>query len=132
MISMSCLLCETSNPRDGFYNGEKTLHFLGLTRLGVEVGAVDGRGNVHPDQFWWHYLSGNVRQREFGGIWTDISESLLLGLRKHKGLPKGRCAWCQYLDLCNGNFRVRAEAVFGDVWAEDPACYLSDEEIGTT
>jgi len=26
--------------------------------------------------------------------------------------------------------RVRAEAVYGDVWAEDPACYLRDEEIG--
>jgi MoaA/NifB/PqqE/SkfB family radical SAM enzyme len=26
--------------------------------------------------------------------------------------------------------RVRAEAVFGDVWAEDPACYLTNEEIG--
>ncbi len=49
---------------------------------------------------------------------------------KRKGLLKGRCARCQYLDLCNGNLRVRAEAVYGDVWAEDPACYLSDEEIG--
>jgi len=26
--------------------------------------------------------------------------------------------------------RVRAEAVHGDVWAEEPACYLTDEEIG--
>jgi MoaA/NifB/PqqE/SkfB family radical SAM enzyme len=25
--------------------------------------------------------------------------------------------------------RSRAEAVYGDVWAQDPACYLSDEEI---
>jgi hypothetical protein len=24
---------------------------------------------------------------------------------------------------------VRAEAVSGDVWAPDPACYLTDEEI---
>ena len=52
------------------------------------------------------------------------------GLKNRKGLLKGRCARCQYLDLCNGNLRVRAEAVFGDVWAEDPACYLTDEEIG--
>ena len=26
--------------------------------------------------------------------------------------------------------RVRAEAVTGDPWAPDPACYLTDEEIG--
>lgn len=43
---------------------------------------------------------------------------------------KGRCARCGYIDICNGNLRSRAEAVYGDVWAEDPACYLSDEEIG--
>jgi hypothetical protein len=42
---------------------------------------------------------------------------------------KGRCQKCQWLDLCNGNFRVRAEAATGDLWAEDPACYLTDEEI---
>ncbi len=52
------------------------------------------------------------------------------GLKCRKGLLGGRCAHCRYLDLCNGNLRVRAEAVFGDVWAEDPACYLNDEEIG--
>ncbi len=97
---------------------------------GIRIGAVDDLGNVHPDQFWWHYSLGNVRQRKFGDIWTDTSEPLLQGLKNRKGLLKGRCGKCQYLDLCNGNLRVRAEAVFGDVWAEDPACYLSDEEIG--
>ncbi|MFQ6122621.1 MAG: radical SAM protein [Dehalococcoidales bacterium] len=102
----------------------------GGNNSGIRIGAVDDLGNVHPDQFWWHYSLGNVRQRKFGDIWTDTSEPLLQGLRNRKGLLKGRCARCQYLDLCNGNLRVRAEAVFGDVWAEDPACYLSDEEIG--
>jgi radical SAM protein with 4Fe4S-binding SPASM domain len=52
------------------------------------------------------------------------------GLKDRKPLLKGRCARCQYLDICKGNLRVRAEAAYGDVWAEDPACYLTDEEIG--
>ncbi len=109
---------------------------LGLLRMnggnnsGVRIGAVDDVGNVHPDQFWWHYSLGNVRQRKFGDIWMDTSEPLLQGLKNRHGRLKGRCARCHYLDLCNGNQRVRAEAVYGDVWAEDPACYLSDEEIG--
>ena len=34
------------------------------------------------------------------------------------------------LDICAGNFRVRAEAASGDLWAPDPACYLTDDEIG--
>jgi hypothetical protein len=32
--------------------------------------------------------------------------------------------------MCNGNTRVRAARVTGNAWAEDPGCYLSDEEIG--
>ena len=102
----------------------------GGNNSGVRIGAVDDRGDVHPDQFWWHYSLGNAGQRKFGDIWTDTSEPLLQGLKNRKGRLKGRCARCRYLDLCNGNLRVRAEAVFGDVWAPDPACYLSDEEIG--
>ncbi len=101
----------------------------GGNNSGIRISAVDDLGNVHPDQFWWHYSLGNVRERKFGDIWTDTSETLLRGLRNRKGLLKGRCTSCRYLDLCNGNLRVRAEAVYGDVWAEDPACYLSDEEI---
>ena len=111
----------------------KVLHLLetnGGNNSGIKIGAIDDQGYVHPDQFWWHYSLGNVLQRKFGDIWTDTSEPLLRGLRNRKELLKGRCARCQYLALCNGNLRVRAEAVFGDIWAEDPACYLNDEEIG--
>ncbi len=102
----------------------------GGNNSGVRIGSVDDLGNVHPDQFWWHYSLGNVRQKKFGDIWMDTSEPLLWGLRNRKQLLKGRCGSCHYLALCNGNLRVRAEAVSGDVWAEDPACYLTDEEIG--
>jgi radical SAM protein with 4Fe4S-binding SPASM domain len=102
----------------------------GGNNSGIKIGAVDDLGNVHPDQFWWHHTLGNVRQRKFGEIWMDTSEPLLRGLKERKSLLKGRCSKCQYLDLCNGNLRVRAEAVYGDVWAPDPACYLTDEEIG--
>ncbi len=112
---------------------EKALALLkgnGGNNSGIKIGAVDDTGDVHPDQFWWHYTLGNVRQRKFGDIWTDTSEPLLRGLKDRKALLKGRCSRCRFLELCNGNLRVRAEAVFGDAWAEDPACYLTDEEIG--
>ena len=69
-------------------------------------------------------------ERKFGDIWSDTSDPLMMGLKNRKALLKGRCARCNYLDICNGNLRVRAESVHGDVWAEDPACYLSDDEIG--
>ena len=106
------------------------LRVNGGNNAGVRIGAVDCLGNVHPDQFWQQAVVGNVRERKFGEIWSDPSQPLLAGLRERKKLLEGRCARCQYLDLCNGNLRVRAEAAYGNAWAEDPACYLSDEEIG--
>lgn len=103
--------------------------FNGGNRSGIAFGEVDPLGNVHPDQFTQHITFGNVRERKFGDIWTDLSHPTLAGLKDRKRLLKGRCASCRHLSMCNGNFRTRAEAVTGDFWESDPACYLTDEEI---
>jgi radical SAM protein with 4Fe4S-binding SPASM domain len=102
----------------------------GGNNSGIKIGAIDDRGNVHPDQFSWHHTFANVRERKFGEIWMDTSHPLMRGLKDRKKLLTGRCGRCCHLDLCNGNLRVRAEAVSGDYWGDDPACYLTDEEIG--
>ncbi len=99
---------------------------------GRGIGCVSWDGEVHADQFWRHYSFGNVKNRPFSQIWTDTSESLMGKLKEKKKHVKGRCATCNWLDVCGGNFRVRAEAVSGDIWAPDPACYLTDEEIALT
>jgi 12,18-didecarboxysiroheme deacetylase len=96
---------------------------------GRGIGCVSWDGQVHADQFWRHYSFGNVRQRPFSEIWTDLRNPLMEKLKVKKKHVSGRCATCRWLDICGGNFRVRAEAVSGDVWAPDPACYLTDEEI---
>jgi 12,18-didecarboxysiroheme deacetylase len=96
---------------------------------GRGIGCVSWDGEVYADQFWRHYSFGNIKDRPFSKIWMDTSEPLLGKLKEKKKHVKGRCATCTWLDVCGGNFRVRAEAVSGDVWAPDPACYLTDEEI---
>jgi len=96
---------------------------------GRGIGCVSWDGEVHADQFWRHHSFGNVKDRPFSEIWIDTSEELMGKLKEKKRHVKGRCASCSWLDVCGGNFRVRAEAVSGDVWAPDPACYLTDEEI---
>ncbi|HHY59142.1 MAG TPA: putative heme d1 biosynthesis radical SAM protein NirJ1 [Clostridia bacterium] len=108
----------------------KLLKRNGGNRTGIAIGAVDWYGNVHPDQFTQNHTFGNVKERPFGEIWSDVSHPILGGLKNRKPLLKGRCAACRWLDVCNGNFRARAEAVTGDFWESDPACYLTDEEIG--
>ena len=100
---------------------------------GIGIGCVSWDGSVHADQFWRHYSFGNIRERPFSEIWNDLSDELMAGLKNRKLLIKAHgdsCARCKWFDVCNGNFRVRAEAVYGDVWADDPACYLTKEEIG--
>jgi len=96
---------------------------------GRGIGCISWNGEVHADQFWRHYSFGNVKERPFSQIWTDLSNPLMQKLKEKKKHMTGRCAKCRWLDICGGNFRVRAEAVTGDVWAPDPACYLTDEEI---
>ena len=97
---------------------------------GVNVANIDNVGDVHPDTMWWHYPLGNGRQRPFSAIWTDLSDPLLHGLRQRPRQVKGRCGACPYFDVCGGNTRVRAQQLTGDPWDEDPACYLTDHELG--
>lgn len=117
-------------------NPEKAEAVLTLLRMnggnstGLGIGCVSWDGSVHPDQFWRHYTAGNVKQTPFSEIWGNPTDELLPKLRKRKQYLEGRCARCRWLDICNGNFRVRAEAITGNVWAEEPDCYLSDREIG--
>jgi len=109
---------------------KKLIGANGGNRSGIAFGEVDHLGYVHPDQFTQHHTFGNVRERKFGDIWQDMTHPILAGLKDRKPLLKGRCAKCQYLSWCNGNFRTRAEARTGDFWESDPSCYLTDEEIG--
>ena len=102
----------------------------GGNRSGIAFGEIDWAGNVHADQFTMNHTFGNIREKKFSQIWTEAQHPILEGLKDRKPLLKGRCAQCQYLSMCNGNFRPRAEAVFDDFWMEDPACYLTDKEIG--
>lgn len=97
---------------------------------GVNIANIDNLGNVHPDTFWWHYTLGNLRDRSFSAIWSDLSDPLMAGLKQSPRPVEGRCAACGHLDICNGNTRVRAHQTTGNAWAEDPGCYLTDEEIG--
>lgn len=113
---------------------EEVDHLLkmhGGCSAGTKMSNVDPYGNVHPCQFWGHATLGNVKERKFSEIWTDESNPLLHALR-HKGEHvTGRCGRCERREICGG-CRIRAEAVTGDMWAADPACYLTEEEIGAT
>ncbi len=109
---------------------EAKLAQWGGNASGVNVANIDNVGDVHPDTFWWHHSLGNVRDRPFSEIWTDLSDPLMAGLKARPRRIGGRCGRCRHFAICGGNTRVRAHQITGDPWAEDPGCYLTDAEIG--
>lgn len=102
----------------------------GAHSTGVGIGNIDFNGYVHPDQFWQDYTLGNVRERSFGDIWLDEGDPLMRGLKHKADYIKGRCRLCRYVKMCTGAMRVRGFRAYGDPWAPDPQCYMTDEEIG--
>lgn len=105
------------------------LKIQGGNSSGVNLACVDDCGNIYADQFLRTHILGNIRQERFSGVWQDPLHPILSLLRKRHLFLKGRCARCRFLALCNGNFRSRAYAIYGDLWQSDPACYLTDGEI---
>lgn len=88
---------------------------------------IDSEGNVKPDPFF-PYTIGNILKEDFSDIWQAKSE-LLTKLRQHPRKLGGKCSNCQYIDICNGGSRSRAWAIYDDLWAEDPSCYLESESL---
>ena len=119
--------------KEGHPNAAKALELLRLNggnSSGEGIACISWDGTVYPDQFWRNRPVGNVQERPFSEIWGNPPSGSLLDLLRHKKEHvKGRCRACRWLDICGGNFRARGEAVTGDMWGEDPTCYLTDEEI---
>jgi Fe-coproporphyrin III synthase len=120
-------MLEKKNPR-----ASDVLELLKMNAgnsTGLGIGSINWDGDVYPDQFWRNKVLGNVLKKPFSDIWDDKTNEFLMNLKNKKDYVTGRCAGCRWLDVCAGNFRARAEAATGDPWSEDPACYLTEEEI---
>ena len=121
-------MLKENNPRAG--EVLELLKMNGGNSSGEGIGCISWDGLVYADQFWRQHSFGCVLLRPFSQTWSDLTNPLMTQLKDKRRYVKGRCAKCRWLDICAGNFRARAEAVSGDIWGEDPACYLTDTEIG--
>ncbi|WP_202320323.1 radical SAM protein [Archaeoglobus neptunius] len=128
------------NPADGIYTYLKLLEidpekaemardflrYRGGDSSGIRLACIDHRGDVHPNQFWWDYTLGNVLVSNFEKIWMG-GDGLLEKLRNKVRYLRGKCGRCRFKDVCGG-FRLRAYR-YGDLWGDDPSCYLYESEI---
>jgi radical SAM protein with 4Fe4S-binding SPASM domain len=101
----------------------------GGNRTGQNIAAVSWDGSVHPDQFWRNYSLGNVLEKPFGQIWDNQADPVLKILRNKDTCKAAKCARCKWFQMCKGNFRCPSGT--GDIsdWFNEPACYLTDDEI---
>jgi radical SAM protein with 4Fe4S-binding SPASM domain len=100
----------------------------GGNSAGNRLGNMDWEGNVKPDPFFPQYV-GNYLETSFEDVWAGKSSNIIEKLREKPRQISGKCSSCKYIDICNGGSRSRAYAIHGDLWAEDPSCYLTNEEI---
>lgn len=97
---------------------------------GPKVVNVDYRGDVHPSMFLPNITLGNIQEKSLAEILaeSDVWQALANPVEH----LSGRCGQCSYREICGGNSRARAYATHGELWAEDPRCYLTDGELGLT
>lgn len=79
---------------------------------------VDHIGNVCPSGFL-PIECGNVKETSVIDIYRDHP---LFRQLKDLSLLEGKCAVCEYKNVCGGGSRARSYAVTGQMFAEDPAC----------
>lgn len=96
-------------------------------RSGIAIMNMDWHGNVYPDQFSRFMPLGNVLESSLDSIWVEGNEDLQNLRKKHTHLNE-KCQSCRWLSVCGGNLRARAYMTTGDLWGDDPGCYLKDDE----
>ncbi len=95
----------------------------GGNSAGRNLVNINSEGDVKPDPFFPIKI-GNIFEKPFDEIWLDEKNELLEKLRKRPREIGGKCKECEYIEICNGGSRPRAWAIYGDIWAEDPSCYI--------
>jgi radical SAM protein with 4Fe4S-binding SPASM domain len=120
-------MIKEKNPR--YESARKLLLTNGGNRIGEKIGCVGWEGNVYPDQFWRNYLLGNIKDKTFKQIWQNPDEPVLNKLRNKSQFADKRCLRCRWFDLCKGNYRFLGSSADDKYWLNEPACYLTEEEI---
>jgi radical SAM protein with 4Fe4S-binding SPASM domain len=83
---------------------------------------IKANGDVWPCPFV-EVNTGNVRDKPFKTIYEQAA--VFRNLRNRENTLKGLCGDCRYRKVCGG-CRGRAWAYTGDYLAEDPRCFIRD------
>jgi len=115
--------------KDNAEQAHRLLLANGGNKIGENIVCIGPDGSIYPDQFWRNYRLGNIKDSSFRQIWNNKQEPVLHMLRNKSQFADKRCLRCKWFDLCKGNFRFLAADPDIKHWLNEPACYLTDEEI---
>ncbi len=107
----------------------KRLKAWGGNSAGKRLGNINSIAEVKPDPFF-PFVIGDMNTKSFSEIWLDDKSEILNRLRATPREISGKCKDCKVIDICNGGSRSRAYAISGDLWSEDPSCYLDEKQRG--
>jgi len=99
----------------------QTLQNWGGNRSGNRIINIDYHGNVKPDPFFNHTFT-NILKKD--AIESMKKDEVYVFLNEYPRKLKGKCANCEFLEICNGGSRARAFNKFGDYAMEDPSCFI--------
>ncbi len=109
----------------------KLLKEQGGDGTGKKIAVISHRGDVYISQFWLTDSLGNVREKNFSEIWNNSESPFLYYLRyRVREELEGKCGNCPLREICGG-FRPRAISYYGKINAQDPLCYITEEEKTT-
>jgi radical SAM protein with 4Fe4S-binding SPASM domain len=106
-----CTLAQAENPNRRVLSG---------CSIGLNMAHIHSNGDVGFCTFLPQLTIGNVRQSHFFSIWMNrISQAKVFVSRQ----LKGNCGECVNRYFCGG-CRARAKALKGDIFGEDPYCWI--------
>jgi len=129
LVKMAKEIQNSKFKTQNYERAEQLLLAAGGNKTGEKIGCVGWNGNVYPDQFWRNYSIGNIKDKTFKQIWDDSTVPVLAKLRNKSEFADKRCLKCKWFNLCKGNFRFLDNNPDDKYWLNEPACYLTDEEI---
>ena len=100
---------------------------------GVNVANIDNLGQRASRYL---LVALHARQRARAAVLGDLARPVRPDHGRTESSSRARSGGdappARTSTICGGNTRVRALQLTGNPWAEDPGCYLTDEEIGVT
>ena len=104
------------------------LRAWGGNASGSGIANIDNIGDVHPDTYWWQHTVATCAASVQRHLAARAGPTAAGAAPASASGEWPLCRMPLAVDLQRQHPYPRLGA--GDLWAEDPGCYLSDEEIG--